>query len=114
MNLDHLAQLATEATPGKWHRDGHNWNVCADTGRFVAVSAPGRGNDAEFIAAANPSVVLALVEVARAAQGFADHVASEDHGDAEGECFGCGQVWPCFVERLRDALAKLDNLGGTE
>ena len=45
--------------------------------------------------------------VVAAAQGFADHVANEDHGNAEGECFGCGQTWPCFVERLHLALTAL-------
>lgn len=48
---------------------------------------------------------LAVVEAAR---GFADRVANEEHGDYEGECFECGQSWPCFVERLRAALAAFD------
>jgi len=68
-------------------------------------------HDAAFIAAANPETILALVEVCQAAQEVGDSnfrkllelLGREGHDEAA-----------LRVLNFRKALAKLDNLGGTE
>ena len=96
MNLDHLAQLATEATPGPWGVPPGTTDVMSTGGYDVAYVNSQDARDElnlAYIAAANPSVVLALVEVARAAIEV--------------------DAMPCLTNssRLRDALAKLDQEG---
>lgn len=66
-----LAALAEAATPGPWFSDG--WVVYAgeqdEPSMFLELGGSEKetGPDAEFIAAADPSTVLALVRVAEAA-----------------------------------------------
>jgi len=55
MTLDQLEQLAREATPDDWDND-----------HLFAYYIPNKGN-AAYIAAADPTTVLALIRVARAA-----------------------------------------------
>ena len=115
VNLDHLAQLAIEATPG--NRTVRPENIGSahlrhvietddrggDRGDKHQVATSFYGRDAAFIAAANPSVVLALVDRIRSLEVIAD--LADDYVEAR---------YLGARERLQTALAKLDNLGGAE
>ena len=123
MNLDHLAQLATEATPKHWHdkRNGLHMDGTATSHEIEGVGADGRVHricasfspnnpnreaDAAYIAAFNPEVVKRLLDVVEAAKALKDVMSSTDRFD-----------WPMSgnvragYDDLRGALAKLDNLG---
>lgn len=117
MNLDHLEQLATAATDGQWTYANfgdevrpfgiatHDWDERGDVG--WEIGAVENEADAAFIAAFNPEVTAALVEVAQAAQEVGDSnfrkllelLGREGHDEAA-----------LRVLNFRKALAKLDNL----
>lgn len=106
--LDRLASLAAEATsPGPWRYLGERvgyyenggWNSVA---RVLTFEGP--DPDGEFIAAADPDTVAALVEVARAATELCER----------GHRVG-GQKYVVYVEaqeRLAAALSAMERLGG--
>lgn len=66
-DIEELRRLAEEATPGLWIAtvDPLGFHVGGVRGR-IALAVPSRGRgaraDAEFIAAANPQVILALLD----------------------------------------------------
>jgi hypothetical protein len=74
--LDRIAELAKKATPGPWHSPGigevhapdHRVIVEAQFACNDPDSLCGTQADAEYIAALSPEVVLAMVEVIRAAK----------------------------------------------
>lgn len=85
IDLDGLRALAEKATPGPWEADGNEvsqhwsrpepWKTVASSEvacMSYCYGGSGRGieneADAEFIAAANPSTVLALVDRAESAE----------------------------------------------
>ena len=89
IDLDGLRALAEKATPGPWEADGNEvsqhwsrpepWKTVASSEvacMSYCYGGSGRGieneADAEFIAAANPSTVLALVARVRAAEARAE------------------------------------------
>lgn len=105
IDLDELERLAKAATPGPWYAGEKNrWQL--HDGRFIRTShdhsgtamVVSGGGDADFIAAANPETVLALVERVRALEKERE----EDQGVI--------RVWRGRTERaeelLRDALAS--------
>jgi hypothetical protein len=105
MNLEKLAKLATEATPGPWTE------TCGTFKHYVAIGekqgfglqelAMSDGSDlpahedAAYIAAASPEVVLGLVRVAQAA------AKSVEWADV-------GGLLPGDVADVRAALKDLD------
>ena len=115
-DLEGLAKLAAEATPGPWRCAGtpdKPWPVVSadDKERGYQIHNMGRIKvedpavwrfmeptyraDAAYIAAASPDVVLALIRVALAA----NRVVNEDRTDDEGEVL--------FMDLIA-ALADLD------
>lgn len=80
VDLDVLERLAREATPGPWVFDEEQMDpavwagILGISGHFVVSEWGARPNDADFIAAVNPVVVLALVERVRAAEGAVERV----------------------------------------
>lgn len=111
--LDRLEQLARAATPGPWTRDysDDTWREVAvtrmDSGTNVHVWSSAKRasaiDDAEYIAAASPDVVLKLIAVARAAAEIAEcaPVEDDDHDDdGSDDCVWC---------RANVALAALED-----
>jgi len=73
LDLDQLEALAHAATPGPWEATRQTDDECCHAGYFIEATdktisddgtAPG-DSDALFIAAANPSTLLKLIELAR-------------------------------------------------
>ena len=103
VDLEALAKLAQEATPGPWEAGietpedpvvfGPNGEWIANVGAWGKDATPDimACADAMFVAAVSPDVVLALVRVALAAKA--------DHPDGELACYG---------PELHAALADLD------
>jgi hypothetical protein len=97
LDLDSLEAKAKAATPGPW-RYGYEPGFCGElidpTGEMIASFADEpAARDAEFIAAANPAAILALIRELREARanesrfwiGFAEKaVAAEREACAEG------------------------------
>ena len=99
MNPTELRELAEKATPGPWNNDGPYWHDRRDgevdcTGcvttdperKIVATPAPANANgnaDCAFIAAADPSTVIALLDRLAAAEaiirGFAEYAVMFEH-----------------------------------
>jgi len=70
INLELLARLAAEATPGPWTaQPGDDWNGDGVLSGDQWVTTHTHLRDAEFIAAADPETVAALVRIAREARG---------------------------------------------
>ncbi|AYN94385.1 hypothetical protein EAW52_10645 [Pseudomonas sp. LTJR-52] len=66
IDIDGLIELAKKATFGPWRRKGYG-EIIAESGRLIARSEEITAN-AEYIAAANPAVILALCERLREAE----------------------------------------------
>lgn len=86
MNIDDLEEKARKATPGEWTiDDGHprdyigvafaNENERGHVATIVEFKDPQALRDASFIAAASPSVVLALIARLRKAEAVCDAAA---------------------------------------
>jgi hypothetical protein len=73
--LDDLEAKAKAATPGPWYSDGDHCSVADGNGDYVCNLDFDQGDDADFIAAANPQTVLALIDVVRAADDLMDDIA---------------------------------------
>lgn len=102
-DLEALAKLATEATPGLWHAHrqprGSPWWIESEDEHSVADAE--RAQDAAYIAAASPDVVLALVRVALVARALTyPALHSWACVDSESGCV-------CRDAPLRAALADL-------
>jgi hypothetical protein len=68
VDLDRLEQLARAATRGPWgYRENDPFRVRGDEVRRVYIADTETQPDARFIAAANPSTILALIDLARRA-----------------------------------------------
>ena len=67
MSLDDLEAKAKAATPGPWH--SRHYPDCASLVKMPSdeIQDITRPEDADFIAALNPTVALALIAVAKAA-----------------------------------------------
>lgn len=89
-DLDRLDKLAEAATPGPWawHSrqtvDGDSWAVFDCTDHALAVNRDGWVPDAEFIAAANPTVVRELIKRVRKA-ARAHRLVAKLYGKATAE-----------------------------
>ena len=85
LNIDELERLALAATPGPWVSD-RGW-VESDSGVGVVEgydSVPCEEADADFIAAANPATILALIAIVR--EKFASAIVEMfHHPDAEAD-----------------------------
>lgn len=107
---DELRRLAEAATPGPWERastDGMGWAVHRGEHDTVALYAD--RHDSEFIAAANPTAVLDLLDRLRAAEVLAEHAS--DMSDEQcidgkwvhGVCCDCGEFVP--FDAVNDHIA---------
>ena len=103
-----LRRLAEAATPGPWAaRYGVSWEarVCATTGSLADVDSTA---NAELIAAANPAVVLALLDERDALAAKVERVRAlhKSSGDAETQGYaglGYGYISPyCMGEVASD------------
>ena len=83
--IDDLRKLATIATPGPWWINEASRTICEETrGEYIAemgnLGHPGVRRDAEYICAANPTAILALLDsldvAVRLADALARHVAT--------------------------------------
>lgn len=114
--LDQLEILAGKATPGPWEKDP--WYRNKDDRNECGISAPhfygsrvavfrapnftsqsDWNNDADFVTACSPSVILAPVRVAKAADA---HVTATENEDAS----ACLESWAQLIE-ARNALGAL-------
>ena len=88
-----LREVAEKATPGTWRRSSSRFNGITATpfslcGEEVMLAHTVEKRDAEFIAAANPATMLALLDELDSANGYASAYEAEKwhyHGLAESE-----------------------------
>ncbi|EBB7567069.1 ead/Ea22-like family protein, partial [Salmonella enterica] len=88
-----LRKVAEKATPGNWRRSSSRFNGITATpfslcGEEVMLAHTVEKRDAEFIAAANPRAMLALLDELCSANGYASAYEAEKwhyHGLAESE-----------------------------
>ncbi|ECI2856306.1 ead/Ea22-like family protein [Salmonella enterica subsp. enterica] len=88
-----LREVAERATPGNWRRTSSLFNGITVTpfslcGEEVTLAHTVEKRDAEFIAAANPATMLALLDELDSANGYASAYEAEKwhyHGLAESE-----------------------------
>lgn len=88
-----LRKVAEKATPGNWRRSSSRFNGITATpfslcGEEVMLAHTVEKRDAEFIAAANPRTMLALLDELCNANGYASAYEAEKwhyHGLAESE-----------------------------
>ncbi|EAZ1913170.1 ead/Ea22-like family protein [Salmonella enterica subsp. enterica serovar Napoli] len=88
-----LRNVAEKATPGNWRRSSSRFNGITATpfslcGEEVMLAHTVEKRDAEFIAAANPRAMLALLDELCSANGYASAYEAEKwhyHGLAESE-----------------------------
>ncbi|ECJ2534475.1 ead/Ea22-like family protein [Salmonella enterica subsp. salamae] len=88
-----LREVAEKATPGNWRRTSSLFNGITVTpfslcGEEVTLAHTVEKRDAEFIAAANPATMLALLDELDSANGYASAYEAEKwhyHGLAESE-----------------------------
>ena len=95
VDLAALAKLASEATPGPWRSWVDMIRAPRDDDRLVCESV--YGPDRDYIAAASPDVVLALVRVALAAKAVPQSFDS----------FESSVPFLVAIDMLRDALVDL-------
>ena len=69
LDLDAIEAAAKAATPGAWERDGHQ--VCPVSDQNSSLASFSKRGDAEFVAKAQPSIVLELIRRLRAAEALA-------------------------------------------
>lgn len=110
-DINELRRLAEAATPGPWLKYHDEWSICGDSGHIAHCEVR---SDADYIAAANPAVILALLserdalrdrvaELEGALKPFAE-VADNDIGDDETDD-------EIFVPMLRNHRAPLITVG---
>lgn len=106
--LDELEKLAKEATPGPWSAEqssAMNPFRVGSSDEWVANGVDlSSDNDMKYIAAVNPNTVLALIAVARAAEGV---LHKADTAGVSHKMFG--ENTPAYVKPLRQALAALED-----
>ena len=91
--LASLKGLCNEATMGPWSYNGNcRYGVWQNDGRFYVLEA-GSHADAAYVAAANPTVVRRLVEIAESA------LSSKEGGNAETQ--------PSELDALKEQLAQV-------
>lgn len=127
-DLDTLARLAGEATPGPWEArelpsradacSGHQHAADVFGRRYVTASGSGYPGadlngrraeaDAAYIAAMHPGVGAALVEIARAAEELRREL---QEGSECAVCLaGYGCMPACPADALRAALDRLEEV----
>jgi len=106
--LSELERVARAATPGPWEADWLGTNhfevhsLAAGAEFWVLTDASAKGEDLDFIAAANPLTCLALVaEVRRQAEEIANVCAERDALYAE------VKARDSEIARLRERVAEL-------
>ena len=101
MNLEELKQKAEAVAPRRWIGQWTRWGIngtYAGAGPTCVTAGEAR-TDAEFIAAANPQTVLALVKVAEALNACDSLSPWEQIGDSFTEqCRECGSDRPRHYE----------------
>lgn len=106
--LRELAEAARDGTHVPWFRNPIEIRDRAASGEIHADSTILNRHDAEFIAAANPSAVLALLDKLDAVRAL-HHMETEHCVWVDGsvtdedQCAYCRQgVWPCETIRVLD------------
>ena len=116
-DLAELRRLAEAATPGPWSTAA--FQLVIDVAQRIDVGMCGHRDDAAFIAAANPAVVLALLDVAAERDALAAkvervralHIAHDCTSHAgiaticahrPGICLACLKPLPCPTIRALD------------
>lgn len=126
--LQRHREIASAATPGPWkvYNEQSHYGVRREDSLYGRVTHAhagydGYGNgssqvDAEYIATFDPTTVVALLDVAEAAQeadwymggGEAtDHRRFDSKRAGYAYCSGCGNEWPCPAVALHTALNHL-------
>ena len=109
-DVTELRRLAEAATPGPWATAA--FQLVIDVARRIDVGMCGHRDDAAYIAAANPAVVLALLDAAAERDALAakvERVRALHHegapfvrpGGQDRRC-SCGGRWPCPTIRALD------------
>ncbi|HIC5750490.1 TPA: ead/Ea22-like family protein [Salmonella enterica subsp. enterica serovar Newport] len=97
-----LREAATEATQGGWYVD-YDFDVCHESGAFIAEThGDSLVQNAKFIAAANPSTVLALLDELEAA-------VKQNAQDVQIKARLCRES-NSLHDRLRDAEKRIAEL----
>ena len=102
LDLNELERLAKSATPGPWNRQdfyssGNRYGVDGFDGNCVCTSfGPGCSGDFDFIAAANPAVVLELVRRLRDAEKDAARLDFLERNQLEADSAGDWNEEPTF------------------
>lgn len=102
-NKQTLREAATEATQGEWYVD-YDFDVCHESGAFIA-EAHGDNlvQNAKFIAAANPAIVLALLDELEAADALNKHLEL-----AIRKAEGCSELLRRKAEAAEKRIAELE------
>jgi hypothetical protein len=117
MDIKELEALARAATPGEWEKrnwDGKKWperRISVASGNTAIVISPRyagaqAGDDAAYIAAANPQTVLKLIEFIRAQHAIVESVANLGVDSGYGP-FNLDAGQPHTKMAIRDARAVL-------
>lgn len=113
INYQALRLAAENATPGEWCTDDH-YGVIADAGLnanyyIASCSGPDNRSNKRFIAAANPAVVLALLDEREADKKRIAELEAREIKPAKGEVLvvvsgftGCGKSAIAGGNRNRD------------
>ncbi|WP_298699203.1 ead/Ea22-like family protein [uncultured Brevundimonas sp.] len=119
-DLSELRALAQGATPGPWeaHRydEGDCWHIkYNDRGNWLAevyTDDPGDGNDAAFIAAANPARIISLLDALQAQTERADKAVGASRLDGAVIEAAIEFAWPdimaggsCGFDALDEAVS---------
>lgn len=113
--LDRLEAVAKKATPGPWEPANGRQRVMAvdhggmRVGMYPHIATVARGDDADYLSALAPEVLLALVEVARALNDLCDGMGVELDDDRIS--YISVQLDREDVKAARAALSRLAALG---
>jgi hypothetical protein len=135
-HLESLIAKAKAATPGRWRVDYTEYpdfgeesyiksdalpaddNTVIGTGYHDGLHLLLRENDAEFIASCSPHLILALCELARAAEAFEERLKAIHDDPKYSAVWSSWQIHhgkydgPRYVQELHDLSAKLAAVRG--
>lgn len=109
INKQALREAAEKATPGNWRRASTRFNgitaqgVYPPCGKEEILASAAEKRDAEFIAAANPSTVLALLDELEAAEALNKHLEL-----AIRKAEGCSEALRRKTEAAEKRIAELE------
>lgn len=123
--LNRLRELAEQATPGPWSWEygvsqRTAWGLISVNGYVLKFSGPqdigivpDPESDMDFIEAANPSVILALLSERQANQDrIAELLTLMDEHDEKARHGMCGDIGPKARSLLSEAQPSLSSSGG--